>query len=207
MAKLHFRYGAMNCGKSDTMISTAFNYTENGLTVVTMMPELSMRKPGYTTSRAGKEWRIDMATHRIDDTHTEETPIYDEFHQRFGELAVNCVLVDEVNFMSETQVDDLERIAKLDGISVIAYGIRTDIQRHLFEGSRRMFELADTIEKMPTMCPCGRQAEFNGRYVDNVFHVGEPIIMVDNDPNRVRYQSLCAPCYLAEMETPGAVTA
>lgn len=201
MAKLHFRYGAMNCGKSDTMISTAFNYTENGLAVVTIMPELSMRKPGYTTSRAGKEWPIDMATHRIDDAHEDETRIYDEFHRRFGEQAINCVLVDEVNFMSTTQVDDLEKIAKLDGISVIAYGIRTDIQRHLFEGSRRMFELADTAEKMPTMCPCGRQAEFNGRYIDGTFHVGEPIVWIDNDPTRVRYQSLCAHCYLAEMQS------
>lgn len=206
MAKLHFRYGAMNCGKSDTMISTAFNYTENGLAVVTMMPELSMRKPGYTTSRAGKEWQIDMATHLADETHEEETYIYDEFHRRFGEQVVNCVLVDEVNFMSTTQVDDLERIAKVDGISVIAYGIRTNIQRQLFEGSRRMFELADTTEKMPTMCPCGRQAEFNGRFVDGNFHVGEPVVWIDNDPDRVRYQSLCGQCYLEHSASSGAIT-
>ncbi len=206
MAKLHFRYGAMNCGKSDTMISTAFNYTENGLRVVTIMPEMSMRKPGFTTSRAGKEWPIDMATHLADDER-EETHIYEEFHRRFGEQVVNCILVDEVNFMSTAQVNDLERFAKVDGTSVIAYGIRTNIQRELFEGTRRMFELADTAEKMPTMCPCGRQAEFNGRFVDGNFHVGEPIVWIDNNPDRVRYQSLCAQCYLENADTPGAVTA
>jgi thymidine kinase len=212
VAKLHFRYGAMNCGKSDTMISTAFNYTENELTVVTMMPEMSMRKDGYTTSRAGKEWPIDMATHKSGDElpdgtkYEDTTPIYETFHQQFGNRVVNCVLVDEVNFMSPEQVDDLERLAKVDGTSVIAYGIRTNIQRHLFDGTKRMFELADTTEKMPTMCPCGRQAEFNGRFVDGNFHVGEPIVWIDNDPDRVRYQSLCGQCYLDNMQSPGAIT-
>jgi hypothetical protein len=88
---------------------------------------------------------------------------------------------------------------------VIAYGIRTNIQRQLFEGSRRMFELADTTEKMPTMCPCGRQAEFNGRFVDGNFHVGEPVVWIDNDPDRVRYQSLCGQCYLEHSASSGAI--
>ena len=212
MAKLHFLYGAMNCGKSDTMISTAFNYAENGLKVVTMMPEMSMRKPGFTTSRAGKEWPIDIATHKAGDKLPDETkfedstPVYETLHKLIGDGAVQCVLVDEVNFMSPEQVDDLEKIAKIDDTSVIAFGIRTDIQRHLFEGTRRMFELADTVKKMPTMCPCGQQAEFNGRFVDGNFHVGEPIVWIDNDPTRVRYQSLCGQCYLDNASSPGAIT-
>ena len=81
-----------------------------------------------------------------------------------------------------------------------------NIQRELFDGSRRMFELADNVEKMITMCPCGSQAEFNGRFVDDTFHVGEPIVMIDNDEH-VRYQSMCASCYLQNYNTPGAVTA
>ena len=198
MAKLNFRYGAMNCGKSDTLIKTAYNYTENGLDVVTIMPEIAMRKHGFTTSRAGLEWQVDIAT-------TPETNVYEAYHQFIGNRAIACVLVDEVNFMTPEQVDDLERIAKIDNTSVVAFGIRGNIQRELFDGSRRMFELADNVEKMITMCPCGSQAEFNGRFVDDTFHVGEPIVMIDNDEH-VRYQSLCASCYLQNYNTPGAVT-
>ncbi len=199
MAKLNFRYGAMNCGKSDTLIKTAYNYTENGLAAVTIMPEIAMRKPGHTTSRAGLEWPVDIAT-------TPETDVYAEYHKFIGERAIACVLVDEVNFMTPQQVDDLEKIAKIDKTSVVAFGIRGNIQRKLFDGSQRMFELADSVEKMITMCPCGSQAEFNGRFVDDVFHVGEPIVMIDNDQH-VRYQSLCASCYLQNYNTPGAITA
>lgn len=206
MAELTFRYGAMNCGKSDQMISTAYNYTENGLAVVTMMPEISMREPGFTTSRAGKKWEIDIATRIATPENPAETNIYHEFHRRFGARVINCVLVDEVNFMSTTQVDALERIAKVDDVSVVAYGIRTNIQRQLFEGTKRMFELADTCEKMPTMCPCGQQAEFNGRFVDGTFHVGEPVVWIDND-NRVKYQSLCGGCYLENASIPSAIVA
>jgi thymidine kinase len=198
VAKLNLRYGAMNCGKSDTLIKTAYNYTENGLDIVTVMPELAMRKPGFTTSRAGLEWPIDIAT-------TSETELYESYHRHIGNRAIACVLVDEVNFMTPEQVDDLERIAKVDNTSVVAFGIRGNIQRALFDGSRRMFELADTVEKMITMCPCGNQAEFNGRYVDGTFHVGEPIVWIDNG-GRVKYQSLCASCYLEAMEQPGAIT-
>ena len=199
MAKLNFRYGAMNCGKSDTLIKTAYNYTENELAVVTVMPEMAMRKPGYTTSRAGLEWPVDIAT-------TPGTELYDAYHMYIGTRAIACVLVDEVNFMTPSQVDDLERIAKIDKTSVVAFGIRGNIQRKLFDGSKRMFEIADTVEKMVTMCPCGSQAECNGRYVDGVFHVGEPIVWIDND-NRVKYQSLCADCYLRAASQPDAITA
>lgn len=199
MAKLNFRYGAMNCGKSDTLIKTAYNYRENGLDVITVMPEIAMRKPGYTTSRAGLEWPIDIAT-------TPETPVFTEFHRQcVGNRAIACVLVDEVNFMTPEQVDGLERIAKEADTSVIAFGIRSNIQRQLFPGSQRMFELADTVTKLETMCPCGSQAEFNGRFVDGMFHVGDPIVMIDSS-DRVRYQSFCAGCYLQHAETPGAIT-
>ncbi len=199
MAKLNFRYGAMNCGKSDTMISTAFNYTENGHNVVTMMPGFMMREPGYTTSRAGKKWEIDITT-------DNETDVYNAYHRYIGSGLIQCVLVDEATFMTPEQIDDLERIAKLDGTSVIAYGIRTNIQRNLFDGAKRLFELADTIENMPTMCTCGSRAEFNGRFVDGVFHVGEPIVWLDNDPGHVKYQSMCGTCYLENLAIPGAIT-
>ena len=198
MAKLNFRYGAMNCGKSDTMIGAAYNYTENGHNVVTMMPKFMMRKPGFTTSRAGKEWPIDLIT-------DDETIVYSAYHAHIGRRSIACVLVDEATFMTPGQIEDLWKIAKLDNTSVLAYGIRTNIQGHLFDGAKRLFELADTIEKMPTMCTCGKQAEFNGRFVAETFHVGEPIVMIDNDPGVVRYQSMCADCYIGHLGNPETI--
>lgn len=198
MAKLNFYYGAMNCGKSDNMISTAYNYTESGLDIVTAMPAKMMRKPGLTTSRAGKEWPIDI---RVE----ESTDLRQAFVDESGDRAIKAFLIDEASFLTSDQVDDLEKIAKYDKISVVAYGLRSDVQRHLFEGAARLFELADVLHKMPTMCSCGSQAEFNGRFVEGNFHVGEPIEWVDNDPDKVRYQSMCADCYLENYTSPGAV--
>ncbi len=189
MSKLSFKYGAMNCGKSDTLIKTAYNYTERGLSVVTMMPGFSMKKDGFITARAGGEWPIDIVT-------DNETNIYDEYHRHIGSRAIHCVLADEAQFMTPAQIEDLEKIAKVDGTSVVAFGIRTNIRRELFEGSKKLFELADTLEKLPTMCRCGVQAEFNARFVNDKFFIGDPIVMIDGRDGNVRYESMCSGCYL-----------
>lgn len=160
MAKLNFRYGAMNCGKSDLLIKTAYNYTEQGLSVVAMTPEVGLKKPGFITARAGGELKVDILT-------TPEMELRDAVHTHIGQGALHCVLVDEAQFLATEQVEQLERLAKQDKISVIAYGLRSNVQRELFAGSKRLFELADSIEKIATMCRCGSQAEYNGRFLDD----------------------------------------
>jgi thymidine kinase len=198
MSKLNFKYGAMNCGKSDLLIKTAYNYTEQGLNVVAVTPQVGLKKPGFITARAGGEWPVDIAT-------TPAMKIRDTIHAYMGERGLQCVLVDEAQFLTTTQIDDLERIAKIDHISVIAHGLRSNVQRQLFDGSKRLFELADAVEKMPTMCTCGAQAEYNGRFLDDVFHVGDPIVMIDTVYPGVRYQSMCATCYLEHFDNPSSI--
>lgn len=199
MAKLNFKYGAMNCGKSDLLIKTAYNYTEQNLSIAVITPEVGLKKPGFITARAGGEWPVDILTN-------DETDVRAEVHRHMGRSGLDCVLVDEAQFMRAPQIDQLERIAKLDNISVIAHGLRSNVQRQLFEGSKRLFELSDSIEKMPTMCKCGSQAEYNGRFLDDTFHVGQPIVMIDTVYPGVRYQSMCATCYLHHFDDPSSIT-
>jgi thymidine kinase len=199
MAKLNFYYGAMNCGKSDLLIKTGYNYVEQGMTVAALTPDFSMKKPGFITARAGGEWPVDIATNPEMDVRTT-------ILQQFGNRALDCILVDEAQFLTREQVDQLERIAKHDETSVIAYGLRSNIQRELFAGSKRLFELSDEVNKMITMCKCKSQAEYNGRYLDGAFHVGDPVVMIDTVYPGVSYDSMCADCYLRHYDDPQSVT-
>jgi thymidine kinase len=111
-------------------------------------------------------------------------------------LPVSCLLVDEAQFFTEGQVDDLLRIAILEGVPVLAYGIRTDFQTVAFPGSRRLLEIAHSLEELKTICRCGRKAMFNARKIgDRYIFDGEQIAIDGVD---VTYESLCGTCYLEE---------
>ena len=109
---------------------------------------------------------------------------------------VSCLLIDEAQFLTPRQVDDLLRVAVLDGIPVICYGIRTDFRTAAFPGSQRLLEIAHSLEELKTICRCGRKAIFNSRRVDGraVFD-GDQVAI---DGAAVTYESLCAACYLRE---------
>jgi len=121
---------------------------------------------------------------------------------------VSCLLVDEAQFFSESQIDDLLRIAILEGVPVLAYGIRTDFQTIAFPGSRRLLEIAHSIEELKTICRCGRKAVFNARTVDGEFIFDGEQVAIDTSAGisatlavqDVSYQSLCGKCYLEESD-------
>jgi thymidine kinase len=193
MAKLHFKYGAMNSGKSDTLIKTAYNYTERGLTVVTLKPSIDTKGGQTITARGG-------ATRLVDILVTPDLNVRDAikaWQKEQGVETLACVLIDEAQFLTEAQVDQLLEITKLDGISVIAYGLRADFRTKLFPGSTRLLELADNLEKLPTMCRCGNQAEFNTRKVNGEFVFEGSQVAIDGE-GAVTYESLCGVCYLEE---------
>ncbi|PWH05531.1 thymidine kinase [Brachybacterium endophyticum] len=198
MSKLHFKYGAMNSGKSDTLIKTAFNYAERGLATLTVKPSIDTKGEDWVVARGGASRRVDVLVAEDDDLRTRITAAADELEAR----PLHCVLVDEAQFLTPLQVDQLFLIAKTEGISVICYGLRTDFLTREFPGSRRLFELADNFEKLPTMCRCGSQAEFNCRTVD-----GRPVFSGDQveieDRAEVRYESLCGACFMQEQERAG----
>lgn len=186
MAKLHFKYGAMNSGKSDTLIKTAYNYEERGLKVVVIKPDVDTKHETNVLARGGHVRRADILATASADLEAEV--------QKFDNVA--CVLVDEAQFLSPEQISQLYALAKQHDISVICYGLRADFQTKLFPGSQRLLEVADNIEKLPTMCFCGAQAEFNTRKVDGKYvFSGDQVAIEKGD---VTYDSLCGRCYVRE---------
>jgi len=190
MSKLYFRYGAMNSGKSTALLQAAFNYEERGQRVLLAKPAIDTKGEAAIVSRLG-------VTRPVDFTIGPEEDLYEAFQrERRGEVAVSCLLIDEAQFLSEQQVDDLLRIAILDSVPVLAYGIRTDFQTVAFPGSRRLLEIAHSLEELKTICRCGRKAVFNARQVDGRFIFDGDQVAIDGAD--VTYESLCGACYLDE---------
>ena len=194
MAKLYFRYGAMNSGKSTALLQAAFNYEERGQRVL-------LAKPSVDTKGDGIVSRLGVARD-VDFTIASDTAL----RARFAALAaqtrstegreVACLLIDEAQFLSPEQVDDLLRIAVLDRVPVLAYGIRTDFKTNAFPGSRRLLEIAHSIEELKTICRCGRKAIFNARKVGEAFIFDGAQVAIDGES--VTYEALCGECYLSE---------
>ncbi|MEG2424729.1 MULTISPECIES: thymidine kinase [Micrococcales] len=199
MAKLYFRYGAMNSGKSTSLLQAAFNYEERGQRILLAKPGVDTKGEKSIVSRLGIEREVDFsvgpeenlrekfAAHCLGDDPDALLPHVDA-------PPVACLLVDEVQFLSRTQVDDLLRIAVLDDVPVLAYGIRTDFRTRAFPGSARLMELAHSLEELKTICRCGRKAMFNTRRSgDHIVFDGDQVAI---DGEEVWYESLCAACYL-----------
>ena len=188
MSKLYFRYGAMNSGKSTHLMQVAHNYEERGMKVILIKPETDKKGGDKLVSRLGVERKVDILC-------LEKMNIYEEI-QKWQEVKfkVNCILVDEVQFMTKEQVDQLFKIAVVLDIPVICYGLRTDFMMEGFEGSTRLLLLAHSIEEMKTICKCGRKAILNGRKINGEFVFEGEQVAIDNIDN-VQYESLCGHCY------------
>ncbi|WP_167044581.1 thymidine kinase [Salinibacterium sp. ZJ454] len=195
MAKLYFRFGAMNSGKSTSLLQAAFNYEERGQTVLLAKPDIDTKGEASIVSRLG-------VTRLVDFTVGADDNIRDLFAAERANVKnttgqdVACLLVDEAQFLNARQVDDLLRIAVLDDVPVLAYGIRTDFQTAAFPGSRRLLEIAHSLEELKTICRCGRKAVFNARQIDGRFIFDGDQVAIDGA--HVTYESLCAACYLQE---------
>ncbi len=204
MAKLYFRYGAMNSGKSTALLQTAYNYEERNQRVLLAKPAIDSRGDNEIVSRLG-------ASRAVDFTIAPDEDILALFMRERARLIrttqrdVSCLLVDEAQFLSEGQVDDLLRIAIEEDVPVLAYGIRTDFQTVAFPGSRRLLEIAHSLEELKTICRCGRKAMFNARKVDGVFVFDGDQVAIDTSTKlsgsgarEVSYEALCGACYLEE---------
>ena len=173
MAKLYFRYGAMGSSKTANAIMVQYNYTERGQRVLMVKPRMENRDGERTVkSRCGLQTECIFA---------EELP-----EQDFQ--GVDCVIVDEAQFLSKAQVEYLVHIVDDLNIPVIAYGLRADFQGNFFEGSQWLMAWADTIEEVKTICWCGKKATCNARvYNGKVVKEGDQILLGGNS----RYVSLC----------------
>jgi thymidine kinase len=162
MAKLYFRYGAMNSGKSTAMLQAAFNYEERGHAVLIAKPAVDTKGDLGILSRLGFSRQADFIIAPDSDAYA----LFQRHREnviRITGADVKCLLLDEAQFLTEAQVDDLLRIALLEDVPVITYGIRTDFQTVAFPGSRRLLEVSHSIEELKTICRCGRKAIFNAR--------------------------------------------
>lgn len=190
MSKLYFRYGAMNSGKSTALLQAAYNYEERGQRVLLAKPAIDTKGDALIVSRLGVSRPVDF-------TIGPDEDLYLAFQrERRGDVPVSCLLIDEAQFLSEQQADDLLRIAILDDVPVLAYGIRTDFQTIAFPGSRRLLEIAHSLEELKTICRCGRKAVFNARKIDGEFIFDGDQVAIDGAD--VTYESLCGACYLDE---------
>lgn len=187
MAKLYFRYGAMNCGKSTALMQVAFNYKERGMNVLIIKPNIDTKGNNNVISRLGIQEEVDIL---VDDNMN----IKDELKLNYNDKEINCLLVDEVQFMKEEQIDQLFEIAVKDNIPVICYGLRTDFLMNGFPGSKRLLLLAHSIEELKTICRCGKKAVLNARKINGKFVFEGEQIAIDLK-NNVEYESLCASCY------------
>ncbi|MDQ2878877.1 MAG: thymidine kinase [Pseudomonadota bacterium] len=189
MAKLYFYYASMNAGKSTTLLQADFNYRERGMTTALFTAAIDDRfAAGTITSRIGLEQRAAMFGARTDlAAHVRALP----------EVPA-CVLVDEAQFLIPAQVDQLAALADIDGIPVLAYGLRTDFQGALFPGSARLLAIADSLVELKSVCECGRKATMNLR-VDGegrAVREGAQTEIGGND----RYVALCRRHFTAALD-------
>lgn len=189
MAKLHFRYSAMNAGKTTILLQTAYNYEERNQKVLIIKPSIDTKGGRKVVSRIGLSRDVDYLI-------SPDDSILD----KIGDCLnwVNCILVDEAQFLRKSQVEELYYITKLYNIPVIAFGLRTDFRTNGFEGSIRLLELADALEEMPTICSCGKKARFNARKVNGEFTSDGDSVVIDGTQN-VEYESLCGSCYIEKV--------
>ncbi|QNQ08844.1 thymidine kinase [Sphingomonas alpina] len=155
MAKLYFYYASMNAGKSTTLLQADFNYRERGMRTILFTAAIDDRfEAGTVTSRIG------LGADAI--AFERDTDLIAIVH-RAGEALPACVLVDEAQFLTAAQVDQLAVLADMHGVPVLAYGLRTDFQGRLFEGSARLLAIADSLIEIKSVCECGRKATMNLR--------------------------------------------
>jgi thymidine kinase len=196
VAKLYFRYGAMNSGKSTALLQAAFNYEERGQHVLLAKPAIDSKGDNAIVSRLGMTRDVDFTIAPDEDIYAAFTRERERVIRETGR-DVSCLLVDESQFLGEGQVDDLLRIAIQEDVPVLAYGIRTDFQTVAFPGSRRLLEISHSLEELKTICRCGRKAVLNARTVNGQFVFDGDQVAIDGE-QEVSYEALCGACYLEE---------
>ena len=184
MAKLYFKYGAMGSSKTAQALITKFNYEERGMRVWLIKPALDTRDgAAVIRSRIGLEAICEPIGRDADLLARYKTDHAD----------IDVIIADECQFFTEAQVDDLRTIVNQYDIPVLCFGLRTDFLCHLFEGSRRLFEVADSVAEIKTVCSCGSKATVNARLDGNMRVVteGDQVLLGGNDC----YIAMCHKCW------------
>ena len=186
MAKLYFKYGAMGSSKTAQALITKYNYEENNMNVWLIKPSADVRDGAdVLKSRIGLEARVEIIPPVVD--------VYDLFVRTQKETC-DVIIVDECQFLTMEQIDQLRYIVNDFNVPVMCFGLRTDFQTKLFPGSLRLMEVADTIQEIKTICDCGAKATVNAR-IDGEGHIvtqGAQVFLGGNDA----YIAMCHKCYV-----------
>ena len=182
MAKLYFKYGAMGSSKTAQALITKFNYEERGMRVWLIKPALDDRD-GVATLRSRIGLEAEACVIRAEDDVAERWRTMER---------TDVIIADEAQFLTPEQIDQLRMLVDEDGIPVLCFGLRTDFQTHLFPGSRRLLELADSITEIKTICECGAKATVNARISGGrVVTEGAQVLIGGNDS----YVAMCHACW------------
>ena len=182
MAKLYFYYSSMNAGKSTSLLQSAYNYQERGMTPLLLTAEIDNRySVGKVTSRIG----LEAGAHLFN----QDNNLFEMVSEQNENETIDCVLIDESHFLSKEQVKQLGQVVDTLDIPVLCYGIRTDFRGELFPGSKHLLAWADNLNELKTVCHCGRKAtmvvrlDSDGKVVSD----GDQVVIGGND----QYQSMC----------------
>ena len=187
MAKLYFKYGTMGSSKTAQALITKFNYEERGMKTVLIKPSVDTRD-GKNICKS----RIGLSAEAL--TVNKSVNLF----KLIRDMKVDVVIVDECQFLTEDQVDQLADVVMEMDIPVLCFGLRADFQTHIFPGSKRLFEIADSITEIKYICECGNKAVVNARLVENgrVVIEGSQVLIGGND----RYVAMCRKCWLKKIK-------
>lgn len=196
MAKLVYFYSAMKGGKSGILIPMVYNLEENNKQTLVVKPGVDAKGDNYIVSRSGAKRKIDLWINQ------EESFLSDRNLSRIFEA--DAIIIDEAQFLTAKQVEELWIISKKLNIQVIGFGLRANFKGKLFEGSQRFFELADEISELPIIptCKCGKKALFNARLVDGIYTMDGEECIIDGSTSSVTYEPLCGNCFLEHVILP-----
>lgn len=185
MSKLYFRYGAMGSGKTASLLQVAHNYEQKNMNVILIKPAIDTKAEDKVSSRIGIERYVDILLNSTD-------KVIDEI----GSFPKpDAIIIDEAQFLTTTQVDELYLLTKFYDVPILCYGLRCDFKMQPFEGSSRLLQIADDIEELKTVCRCGAKATQNLRLInDEPVFEGEQV-EIDNH-TKIEYEGVCGKCYL-----------
>lgn len=192
MAKLYFRYAAMGGGKSLHLLNVVSNYERVGQKCIVAKPGIDTKAGDKVSTRLGLERKVDYII-----TENDNLKGLENYLMMPG---VNCVVVDEAQFLSPEQVWALYEITKELDVPIIAYGLRTRVNAKPFTGSGPLLAVADDIEEIKSICKCGKKASFQVRYINGELDMGDVEVIIDSPENNVEYVAKCGDCYCKLLE-------
>ena len=187
MHKLYFKYGVMGSSKSAQALMTKFNYEQKGFNVLLLKPSIDNRDDNGAKKMIKS--RIGLSSECI--TFNSNMDLYDFYINENQKNKIDVIIIDEAQFCKEAQIDQCQAIA--DHIPVLCYGLKTNFKSHLFEGSKRLLEIADSISEIKSICKCGFKAIINARIVNGeIVYDGDEIDIGGDE----KYEAMCYSCFI-----------